>query len=125
MSGGRFNYGQRNLGYDMFPYSSVDYGLGDKEYSESVKEARKHNPLEDKQISELVFDVLCLIHSADWYLSGDTSEKTYRKDVNFFKAKWLKAKPDDLTREEIDKNVEELRDDLYLAFGLREPREDY
>ena len=119
MSGGRFNYEQRNLGYEMFPYSNVDYGMGSEDYWDSVQGARKRNPMEDKQLSELVFDVLCLVHSADWYLSGDTSEKTYRVDANFFKAKWLKAKPDDLTREEIDKSIEELRDDLYLTFGLR------
>ncbi len=119
MSGGRFNYGQRNLGYDMFPYSNVDYDMGDDDYLESVKGARRQNPMEDKQLSELVFDVLCLIHSADWYLCGDTCEETYRKDVTFFKKKWLKAKPDDLTKAEIDKSVQEFREEMYKTFGLK------
>lgn len=123
MSGGRFNYEQRNLGYEMYPYSSVDYGLGDRDYFCSVKLARKHNPMEDRQLSELVFDALCLVHSLDWYLSGDTGEETYRKDVRFFKAKWLKATADDLTKTEIDKSIDELRDELYQTFCLGETRD--
>lgn len=124
MSGGRWNYGQCNLGYDMFPGCDVCYGLGDDErskysnYTISIKEARRLNPMRDKQISELVFDVLCLIYSCDWYLSGDTRSSTYREDVNFFKEKWL-GKPEKTTKEEIDKSVEELRDELYVTFGLK------
>lgn len=120
MSGGRWNYGQCNLGYEMFPTSSVSYGLGEYEYDASIKQARKMNPMEDKQISELVFDVLCLIYSADWYRSGDTGEETYRKDVEFFKNKWLKAKYENLVKEAIDKNIEEARNELYTEFGIKE-----
>ena len=120
MSGGRWNYGQCNLGYEMFPTSSVSYGLGEYEYDANIKEARRMNPMEDKQISELVFDVLCLIYSADWYRSGDTGEDTYRKDVEFFKNKWLKAEYENLVKEAIDKNIEEARNELYTEFGIKE-----
>ena len=126
MSGGRWNYNQCNLGYDMFPGCDVCYGLGDDEkskyrnYTESVKLARKLNPMEDRQLSELVFDVLCLIYSADWYKSGDTCEDIYREDVKYFKGKWLKEKPIDLVKDEIEKSVIELKDELYVAFGLLE-----
>lgn len=126
MSGGRWNYNQCNLGYDMFPGCDVCYGLGDDEkskyrnYTESVKLARKLNPMEDRQLSELVFDVLCLIYSADWYKSGDTGEDTYREDVKYFKEKWLKIKPDDAVKAEIDKSINELTEELYVAFGLKE-----
>ena len=95
MSGGRWNYNQCNLGYEMFPGCDVCYGIGNDErnkyrnYSGNVKLARKLNPMEDKQISELVFDVLCLIYSADWYKSSDIEENYYREDVKAFKEKWL------------------------------------
>jgi len=103
----------------------VCYGLGDDDrskysnYTGSVKLARKLNPMEDKQISELVFDVLCLIYSADWYKSGDTGEDCYEKDLEFFKQKWLKVEPNDLIKREIDQAVEEARDSLYITFGLK------
>lgn len=124
MSGGRWNYNQCNLGYDMFPGCDVCYGLGDDEkskyrnYTESVKLARKLNPMEDRQLSELVFDVLCLIYSADWYKSGDTCEDIYREDVKFFKEKWLNVKPDDSVKSEIDKSIQELKEELYVSFGV-------
>ena len=125
MSGGRWNYNQCNLGYDMFPGCDVCYGLGDDEkskyrnYTESVKLARKLNPMEDRQLSELVFDVLCLIYSADWYKSGDTCEDIYREDVKFFKEKWLKVNPDTV-KDEIRKSVQELKEELYVTFGIQE-----
>ena len=125
MSGGRWNYNQCNLGYDMFPGCDVCYGLGDDEkskyrnYTESVKLARKLNPMEDRQLSELVFDVLCLIYSADWYKSGDTCEDIYREDVKFFKEKWLKVKPDTV-KDEICKSIQELKEELYVTFGIQE-----
>ena len=65
------------------------------------------------------YDVLCLIYSADWYRSGDTGEETYRKDVEFFKNKWLKAEYKNLVKEEIDKNIEETRNELYTEFGVK------
>ena len=100
MSGGYWNYDQITLGYDMFPGCDVCYGLGDNtkskygHYTESIKRARQLDPMEDKQISELVFDVLCLIYSADWYKEADIGEERYRADIKFFKEKWLLQKPE-------------------------------
>ena len=126
MSGGHWDYGQCNLGYEMFPGCDVCYGLGDdsrskySNYTSSVKLARKINPMEDKQLSELVFDVLCLVYSADWYKSGDTGEDTYLEDVKYFKQKWLKQKPENIVKSEIDKAIAETREGLYKSFGLIE-----
>ena len=124
MSGGRWDYSQCNLGYEMFPGCDICYGLGDdsrskySNYTSSVKRARKLDPMEDKQLSELVFDVLCLVYSADWYKSGDTGEDTYLADVKYFKQKWLKQKSENIVKSEIDKAIEETRDDIYKSFGL-------
>ena len=110
----------------MYPGCDVCYGLGDdsrskyNNYTSSVKLARKLDPMEDKQLSELVFDVLCLVYSADWYKSGDTGEDTYLADVKYFKQKWLKQKPDNIVKSEIDKAIEEVKDELYKSFGLEE-----
>lgn len=88
MSGGRWGYMQSTLANDMFNWLvSVDYG--DEGRAQS-KVARQVNPMGDREISELVWDVLCLIHSRDWNLSGDTCDETYLKDVKAFKEKWFK-----------------------------------
>ena len=129
MSGGYWNYDQITLGYDMFPGCDVCYGLGDNtkskygHYTKSVKRARQLDPMEDKQISELVFDVLCLIYSADWYKEADIGEERYRADIKFFKEKWLLQKPEQLVKDEIDKCMVEMKDRLYKSFGLKQEGE--
>ena len=40
MSGGRWNYQQNSLGYEMFPGCDVCYGLGDDDSSKAVEDAR-------------------------------------------------------------------------------------
>lgn len=87
MSGGHFDYVEGRLEDEMFGIG-LSYDLdGNKGYS---AEARRQNPLMDEDLSELAYDLLCLIHSFDYYIEDDTSEETYRKDVNFFKQKWLR-----------------------------------
>lgn len=87
MSGGRWNYMQSTLANEVFDWRlSVDYGDDGRAQS---KYARKLNPMGDHDISELVWDVFCLLQSRDWCLSGDTCEETYLKDVKAFKEKWL------------------------------------
>lgn len=114
MSGGRFNYEQERLGYELFDWMSVAYG--EKGFSQAPN-ARKLNPLKDKQLSELCWDMLCVIHSYDWFVSGDTGEETYREDVKRFKKKWLKPSPEKLVKAEIEKSVEELRQELLTTLG--------
>ena len=120
MSGGRWCYNQDTLAYEMFPHSEVTYGLGKKNYKESVKNARKTNPLDDKLLSELAYDLLCVIHSADWYMSGDTSEETYRADVAFFKDKWLMIGTAGMIKREIEKSMEETKEELFKSLQEQE-----
>ena len=113
MSGGRFDYRNDTACDEVFGWQvHVDYGMGDKEYKENVKEARKSNPLQDIELSELVFDVFCLLHSLDWYLSGDTGEDTYREDVKYFKTKWLKGGREETLKAIITERIEDVRDEL-------------
>ena len=115
MSGGRFNHENDTLCRDLFQWHvSPEYNMGeDPDYKASVKAARRVNPMRDKVISEMLYDMFCLLHSFDWAESGDTDEETYRKDVLYFKRKWLKSKPDDLIKAQIDAGINELREELY------------
>ena len=123
MSGGHFDYDNDRAARTIFGWRvDVDYGLGQDWYKDNVRVARKIDPLEDKQISELVFDLFCLLHSFDWYKSGDTGENTYLKDLEFFKSKWLKPTPSQRMKAEIEKSVSELRGELLktLCADMRE-----
>ena len=113
MSGGRFNYQNDMAAREIFGWvCDIDYGMGDDDYQQSVKNVRKINPCEDRQITELVFDVFCLLHSLDWYRSGDTGEETYNADLKFFKKKWLKPCGEELVKREVNKCVDDLRNEL-------------
>lgn len=118
MSGGHFNYSNDTLCREIFDWEvSPDYG--ERGFKQSNL-AGRINPLKDRIISEIVFDVFCLLHSYDWYESGDTREETYRKDVKRFKEKWLKLMPEDRAKEIIEDEISNLREELYSAFGINE-----
>lgn len=122
MSGGHFDYQNDNLCHDIFGWGvSPDYG--DDGFNQS-KIARRLNPLEDLVLSELVFDVFCILHSFDWYKSGDTREETYREDVKRFKDKWLKLLSRKRIKEIADDELEAVRERLYSAFRLDETEEN-
>lgn len=105
MSGGRFNYTDMTLKDEIFGWTN-----------------KPKNVFEDKEISELVWDVLELIHKYDWYTSGDTSEETYLKAKAEFKKKWFGDR-DACIREIIDNTVQECKDELYKTFGLYDAKE--
>jgi hypothetical protein len=116
MSGGRFNYVNDNAASELFGYKLYpDYG---SEGFGQAAVARKLDPLEDKQLSELVWDIFCVLHSYDWYASGDTGEEVYREDVKYFKEKWLGKTQKELIKEEVEKAISEARTELFKSFGI-------
>jgi len=118
MSGGRFNYMDRTICTEIFD-EYADYDLeGLKDLKDARKRVRRKNVFEDVEISELIFDVFCLIHSYDWYASGDTGEDTYRKDVAYFKKKWF-GKTAMQRAEKVTKDaIEEFAEDIRKIFGV-------
>lgn len=100
MSGGRFDYYDRTLKNEIF-------GWGDK----------WSNVFEDREISELVWDVLNLIHIFDYYESGDSSREKYLNAKTEFKKKWLSNRGVRV-RHTIDTAIDELRQELYETYGM-------
>jgi hypothetical protein len=98
MSGGHFEYKDSSLKNEMF-------GWADK----------PHNVLEDRELSELTWDLLEVIHEYDWYKSGDTGKETYLKAKDKFKKKWLSNRGINVRRI-IDESVNELKLELYETF---------
>lgn len=78
MSGGRFNYTDSALKREIFGWTDEGYEVVDV--------------FGDEEISQLVYDVLELIHAFDWYVSGDTRKEAYLKRKAEFKAKWLEGR---------------------------------
>ncbi|MEE0980477.1 MAG: hypothetical protein U0K91_02235 [Acutalibacteraceae bacterium] len=98
MSGGHFEYRDSALKIEMF-------GWADK----------PHNVLEDRELSELAWDLLDVIHEYDWYKSGDTCKKTYLEAKDKLKKKWLSNRGINVRRI-IDESVNDLKSELYETF---------
>lgn len=104
MSGGRFEYLNEQLKETIF---SCWRG----------SEVPPRNVFEDFEITELVWDVLELIHDFDWYASGDTCEETWIKKKTEFKRKWLDKRGVRVKRI-VDTAIDELRAELYKTYGI-------
>lgn len=102
MSGGRFNYIDSSLKVEIF-------GWGDK----------PTNVFEDREISELVWDVFDLIHDFDWYVSGDTGKETYLKAKSDFKKKWFSNRGVRI-RQIVDDAIHQVKTELYETFSIKD-----
>lgn len=100
MSGGHFEYADSRLKDEIFGWMDTP-----------------RNVFEDREISELVWDVLDLIHDYDWYVSGDTCKETYLNAKAKFKRKWLSNRGVRVKRI-VDDAIGEIRNELYETFGF-------
>ena len=101
MSGGRFEYLDSQCKDEIF-------GWADK----------PRNVFEDREISELIWDVFDLIHEFDWYASCDTCESDYLEAKAKFKQKWLKHDEARVQRI-VDDAIDQVREELYKTYGLK------
>ena len=99
MSGGYFGYRDTSLKSDIFGYSD-----------------KPDNVFEDREISELVWDIIDLIQDFDWYKSGDTCKENYLESKNKFKAKWFSNK-ENRQKRIIDEAISDLKNELYEMIG--------
>lgn len=105
MSGGLFEYHNVNLQSAIFDNAD-----------------RPTNVFEDREISELVWDMLNLIHEFDYYKCGDTGKERYLREKTNFKKKWLNNRGQRVKRI-IDNALAELKTELYETYGLEDEAE--
>ena len=123
MSGGAFDYNQETLAHSMYGWG-MDVGYGEAGHKLS-RAARKLNPMHDRELSELVWDVLCLVHSLDWCDSGDTGEDCYQADVKWFKEKWFGRTPEAIAeayKQDIRDYVDEIIGEIELLEKIQKRR---
>ena len=105
MSGGKFNYVDGRLKDEIFSWAD-----------------EPRNVFEDRDPSELVLDVLNLIHDYDLCASGNTCKETYLKSKAEFKKKWM-GNRGVRVRRIVDEALKQCKDELYETFGLAEQQE--
>lgn len=102
MSGGYFEYKNTGLQDEIFNYESKPW-----------------NALEDREISELTWDLLELLNAFDYYKSGDKDKDTYIEKKAAFKKKWLeKGTRKKRIKDTIDKAIEDVRQELYQTYDI-------
>lgn len=75
----------------------------------------------DAEMNDLIVDLSDLLHDLEWWQSGDYSEDAYRKSLMKFKTKWFKTSRSKRLKSYIDKQVDDVRNQLYALIG--EPQE--
>ena len=114
MSGGHWDYKDMTLVTEMFGWD-LDCCYGEEGFAQSAKAARV-DPLRDSELSEMLWDMFVVMHSADWYLSGDTGEDTYYADVKRFKEKWFGKTEEKRIQHLVDNAVANFKEDLEQSF---------
>lgn len=102
MSGGHFDYIDSRAKNEIF-------GYGDKWW----------NVFEDREISELVWDIFDLIHEFDWYRSGDTSKLEYLNAKTNFKKKWFSNRGVRIRRT-INDAIQDVKQELYETYNVND-----
>lgn len=82
--------------------------------------SRGDDGMEDREISELTYDLLELIHEYDWYACADTGKEDYLKAKKAFKKKWFGTNRGLRIKRIVDDAVEHTREELYETFDLKE-----
>ena len=88
MSGGSLNFLASTMCDSLFGYKT------DRDYemicnNANARIARSLNPMHDRELSELMADVICLLYALEWFDSCDIGEEKYKECVNKFKSKWF------------------------------------
>ena len=84
----RYGDAEKILAANLFGHHiELEHGKSGRMHSTT---ASRIDPMDDPEISEIVWDVLCLIYSRGELEDGDTPEEIYYGDVKRFKEKWFK-----------------------------------
>lgn len=114
MSGGSHNYIADTINEALFEgriwsrYANVCD-------ARNARIARNFNPMHDRELSELMADVICLLYGLERFDSCDIGEETYKERVKKFKAKWFtRIEKDRLNSyfEDLKSYYEELAEEL-------------
>ena len=118
MSGGSHNYIANEINEALFGdrfENRIDNHYTKVCDNKIARNARNLNPMHDRELSELMADVMCLLYGLEWFDSCDIGEEKYKECVNKFKAKWMHRTENDRLNsyiEDLKSYYEELAEEL-------------
>ena len=69
----------------------------------------------DKELDDLIKDLVKLFHDREWYLSGDTCEGDWIESRDNFKKKWFSKYG---RQDRIEKYLNDIKEELFSSLGL-------
>lgn len=93
MSGGSFNYGYVKIEYDYVGY------------------------MQDREMDDLMKDIVKIMHDLEWWKSGDIDEEDYRETVKNFKKKWFKQSSNKRIKKYINEELNQFKENLNCLLG--------
>ena len=73
--------------------------------------------MEDRELNDLITDIVELAHDLEWYKSADYGREDYLKTVRKFKDKWFKQSREERLRKYIEEATQNIRDELLEMIG--------
>lgn len=73
--------------------------------------------MEDRELDDLMKDIVTLAHDLEWYHSADTNRDDYRKSVRKFKDKWFKQSREERLKKYIEESIQEIKEELFNMIG--------
>ena len=121
MSGGHFDYFHDKITQQIFDWN-VDayYNLGSEEQCRGAVIARRMDLLNDVELSEMLYDLTCVLKAHDWWRSGDCGAECYNEAKQYFKEKWFGKTQRQRIEAQVDKAVRQFRRDVNDIFGNEE-----
>lgn len=95
------------LRYEALSLKSALFGWSDK----------PGNVLEDRELSNMTWDLLNFMQTFDCYKSGDCEKERYLTEKKVFKNKWFSNRGVRI-RSVIDTAIAELKEELYETYGI-------
>lgn len=71
----------------------------------------------DRELDEMMHDLVNVLHDVEWWQSGDIGEDSYRETVQWFKKKWFLSDRVDRLKPVIDQAIKDLREELIEMIG--------
>jgi hypothetical protein len=72
----------------------------------------------DLEIKDLLKDLAEVLHDDEYAYDGDISEKSYKETLSKFKKKWFKDERPDRLKVIVDKEIDNLRQEIYEMIGV-------
>lgn len=116
MSGGHFNYLHDRIVGEVFDWEIDVYDFADDSQRLSASRARTLNPLNDVELSEMLYDIACVLMAHDYWRSGDCDVDCYNKAKQRFKGKWFGKTQKERIESQVEKATEQLRKDIKEMF---------